>query len=159
MLSKVHHYYKDKWFEFLKIREFDESLCPSIYKIDEILLDLLAHKKLPYRKRTSHHIRANINWDYFKNIDISDLHAASSQDDYERSFLDYYKASITPYKINRLVTTNYQRNTFKLNKYMHRENWVPVWPQLDGGYITKEEEEEKLDTTYTDLDLSSVRRR
>ena len=40
MLKSTYGYYRDKYNEFLKESKFEESLCPSIYKIDDIMLNL-----------------------------------------------------------------------------------------------------------------------
>jgi hypothetical protein len=40
MLKITYQYYRDKYFEFLKHRQFDETLCPSMHKIDEIMLNI-----------------------------------------------------------------------------------------------------------------------
>jgi hypothetical protein len=40
MLRATHMYYRDKYLEFLKESKMEETLCPSIYKIDEIMLNL-----------------------------------------------------------------------------------------------------------------------
>jgi hypothetical protein len=53
MLKATHEYYKDKYTEFLKLRDFDESLCPSIYKLDEIMLNLNSKKTVVDRRNKS----------------------------------------------------------------------------------------------------------
>jgi hypothetical protein len=40
MLKATHEYYRDKYNEFLSEGKFEEADCPSIYKIDEIMLNL-----------------------------------------------------------------------------------------------------------------------
>ena len=40
MLRATHMYYRDKYHDYLKEANMDESLRPSIYKIDDIMLNL-----------------------------------------------------------------------------------------------------------------------
>jgi hypothetical protein len=42
MLRCTHEYYRDKYTDFLKEAGYEEHLCPSIYKIDEIMLNLIS---------------------------------------------------------------------------------------------------------------------
>jgi hypothetical protein len=40
MMKITYQYYRDKYLEFLKHRHYDETLCPSMHKIDEIMLNI-----------------------------------------------------------------------------------------------------------------------
>jgi len=76
MMKITYQYYRDKYLEFLKHRQFDETLCPSMHKIDEIMLNIQSQK--PSLGLGSRHRNATISkkvshWHYFYNIDLEDL--------------------------------------------------------------------------------------
>lgn len=81
MLKITYQYYRDKYFEFLKHRQFDETLCPSMHKIDEIMLNIQSQKPslgLSNRAKNSTISKKVSHWHYFYNIDMEDLKPATS---------------------------------------------------------------------------------
>lgn len=74
MLKATHMYYRDKYAEFLKEVRYEESLCPSIYKIDEIMLNLKSQKSCVGKKGNLNNTKIKCDWNFFINIDLEDLY-------------------------------------------------------------------------------------
>lgn len=70
MLKATYEYYRDKFKEFLALRQYDETLCPSIYKIDEVMLNLRSKKTFINKKAKGVSQKQLANWNFFINIDI-----------------------------------------------------------------------------------------
>lgn len=50
MLRATHMYYRDKYAQFLIASKYNDTLCPSLLKIDEIMLNLSSAKTLLGKK-------------------------------------------------------------------------------------------------------------
>ena len=73
MLRLIHNYYRDKYTEFLQYRNFEEGLCPSISRIDEIFLSIQSSKSdIITRRPVSTTFKVSY-WNYFLNIDLEDV--------------------------------------------------------------------------------------
>ena len=80
MLKATYEYYRDKYNEFLVESKYEEQLCPSIYKIDEIMLNLQSQKRNTFNRKNNMASKQLCNWNFFINIDLEELKPCKDDD-------------------------------------------------------------------------------